>query len=328
MYKSFQFFLFLLSFNCFSQNFFNGVVSEDGSSLKISGAIVSIEGTSSSEITDEEGKFSIDINLPSKEYVVSISKNGYETKFILIEISGSRNISLDDIKLSLNSAEKKRRKKIAKKLEREEKNKTKLINKTLRLAKKEKDKRDKELERLKKSLSKNKSKNKKEVNFEDASISSPLNANLVSKYSELLGVSNNKITNLNLYEFIEKWEGIPYLLGGETSEGIDCSSFTQRLYTSVYDLYIERTAQKQFDSKLTDKFQGKEYLHEGDLIFFTGVNDKKNVVSHVGIYLQNGKFVHSTSYKRDTGTHGVKISDLNHPFWKKRFLAAGRRIQN
>lgn len=321
-------FLFLISFHCISQNLFHGIISEEGSSLKIAGAIVSIEGTSISKNTDKDGKFSINHKLPSKEYIVTIEKEGYDMKFVLIEILESKDIFLDEIKLSLNSAEKKRRKKIARKLRKEKKKKNRLIKRTLLLARKEKEKRNKELERLKKSLHKTRSKKKKKVNFEDTFISPELNSNLLIKYSELLGVTSDKITNFKLYEFIAKWEGIPYLLGGETTEGIDCSSFTQRLYTSVYDLYIERTAQKQFNSKLTDKFQGREFLHEGDLIFFTRVNNKKNIVNHVGIYLQNGKFVHSTSFKRDTGTNGVKISDLNHPFWKKRFLAAGRRIQN
>ena len=327
MYKSISLFLFLLiSIDCFSQNLISGVVTEDGTSKNLSGVIVTVEGTTNSEITDEEGKFSMEIDLPSAEYVVSVGKNGYKTEFVLVEVFESGDVRLDNVKLSLTSAEKKRRKKIAKELKKEEKKKKKEIEKILAKAKKESEKREKELKRLHKRLAKKNAKN--ESNFEENSIASPLNSDLVSKYAQLLGVSSHEITNLTLYDFIEEWFDTPYLLGGETSEGIDCSSFTQRLYTTVYDLYIERTAQKQYDSKLTDKFQGKEYLHEGDLIFFTGVNDKTNKISHVGIYLKNGRFVHATSHKKDTGTRGVKISNLDHPYWKKRFYAAGRRIRN
>lgn len=327
MRKSIPLLLILLtSLDCFSQSVVSGAVVENGSSQKLSGAIVSIEGTAVSEITDVEGKFSMDIDLPSAEYVVSVSKDGYKSEFILIEIFKSGDLILDRVELTLTSNEKKRRKKIAKALEKEEKKKNKEIEKVLRKAKREKDKREKELKRLQKRIDKKKS--KAHSKFENSSITSPENTDLVSKYAQLLGVSTLEITNLELYNFIEDWIGTPYLLGGETSEGIDCSSFSQRLYTTVFDLYIERTAQKQHDSKLTDKFQGKEYLHEGDLIFFTGVNDKSNVISHVGIYLKNGRFVHATPHKRDTGTRGVKISNLEDLYWKKRFYTAGRRIRN
>ncbi len=327
MRKSVLLLLFLLiSLDCFSQSVISGIVVENGSSQYLSEAIVTVEGTSVSEITDMEGKFSIDFDLPPAEYVLTVSKNGYKTEFFLIEFFQSGSVSVDQVKLTLTSSEKKRRKKIAKELKKEEKKKNKEIDKVLRKAKKEKDKREKELRRLQKRLAKKKSEN--QSRFENSVITSSQNTDLVNKYALLLGVASLEITNLKLYNFIEDWIGTPYLLGGETSEGIDCSSFSQRLYTRVYDLYIERTAQKQHDSKLTDKFQGKEYLHEGDLVFFKGVNDNSNDISHVGIYLKNERFVHATSHKRDTGTSGVKISNLEDQYWKKRFYTAGRRIRN
>jgi len=144
------------------------------------------------------------------------------------------------------------------------------------------------------------------------------------KYGKILNVKPDSITNIKLYTFIDEWMNRPYLLGGETKDGIDCSSFTQLLYINVYGLYVERTAEKQFKSKNTSKFKGQEFFKEGDLVFFQPGN-KERRVTHVGVYLKNGKFVNSTSFVKDTGGSGVKISSLQYPFWEKRYLAGGKR---
>ena len=147
----------------------------------------------------------------------------------------------------------------------------------------------------------------------------------LEKYAGILGVNVNDLSNEDLYEFIDNWLGTPYLMGGETKNSIDCSSFSQRLYINAYDkMYLERTAQKQFNSEFTELFAGKKYLSEGDLIFFG--KDRYNI-SHVGVYLRNDRFVHSTSATVD-GPSGVKISKLTDPYWSKKFLSAGRRSVN
>ncbi len=325
----FVFVFVFATFTTFSQNYFQGSVIEDDTANIVSNAIVTIEGTSYAETTDANGRFTINYNLPNGEHVVTITKKGYDTKYLLIDVAQGKKISIDGIRIVVNKKESKRRKKEAKIAAKLKKKDEKARKKKLEEAQKEKEKNEKELEKNKKKLQKKKGKNKKSpAEYEDVSIAAPINTELLKKYSALLNVPASSITNVQLYEFIDQWSGTTYKLGGETKEGIDCSSFTQRLYTSVYDLYIERTAEKQFNSKLTDKFQGQEFLHEGDLIFFEGVGENGAYISHVGVYLQNGKFVHATSHSSDTGTKGVKISDLNYSFWKQRFVAAGRRIGN
>lgn len=143
------------------------------------------------------------------------------------------------------------------------------------------------------------------------------------EYAKLLNVKPDSLQNIKLYTFIDQWMNTPYLLGGETKEGIDCSSFTQLLYTEVYNKYIERTAEKQFESEYMVKFRGKEFLEEGDFIFFQNLEEQ--VINHVGIYLKNNKFINSTSYKGGRYKGGVKIDDISNPFWEKRFVAGGRR---
>ncbi|WP_452219801.1 NlpC/P60 family protein [Lacinutrix salivirga] len=326
------FVLLFLTANVQSQNVFKGLVVEEDTSMNVTDAIVSIEGTALAKKTDANGAFNFSQNLPNGEHVVTIEKEGYVTKYLLIEVSAGKNVIMDNIKIEVTKDERKRREKALKEQKKQEKKAQKEKEKLLAKAKKEKEKRDKELEKKKKKLQKE-NKNKKEEEVIIAPIEeekeqitkAPEVTSIQIKYGMKLDVTPETLTNKKLYEFIQEWEGTDYLLGGETEAGIDCSSFTQRLYTAVYDKYIERTAEKQFDSELTNKFLGKEYLEEGDLIFFKGSGEFKNTISHVGVYLHNGKFVHATSYTKDNGIRGVKISELDNSFWKKRFVAGGKR---
>jgi len=145
------------------------------------------------------------------------------------------------------------------------------------------------------------------------------------KFGKLLDVPPLTIENIKLYTFIEKWLGKPYKSGGETADGIDDAAFTQLLFGKVYDDYIERTAEKQFYSEQTDEFKIRAYLKEGDLIFFMKSKAEPNVIQHVGVYLKNNQFIHSTSFKGNSNT-GVKISSLETPYWNTYYLAGGRRI--
>lgn len=131
------------------------------------------------------------------------------------------------------------------------------------------------------------------------------------KYSILLDVEVEKITNLELYALIDEWMGTPYRIGGFTKRGIDCSGFAQNLVGAIYGLYMTRTAHEQYAQCSPIS---KEELQEGDLVFFnTGRG-----ISHVGVYLHNDKFVHAST------SSGVIISDLKEAYWSKRFRGAGR----
>jgi hypothetical protein len=130
------------------------------------------------------------------------------------------------------------------------------------------------------------------------------------KYAQLLDLEVEMIQNLPLFGLIDEWMGTRYKLGGNTRDGIDCSAFMQVLYSSLYSQSIPRTAREQFDfSRRISRIE----LKEGDLVFFNTIGG----VSHVGMYLQNNKFVHASS-------SGVTISDLYDDYWLKRFVGVGR----
>lgn len=136
---------------------------------------------------------------------------------------------------------------------------------------------------------------------------------MFSKYARLLGVSLQAIYDTSLYDFIERWWGTPYRYGGDSHNGIDCSAFVQALYAAVFHVTdLPRTAIEQYDS--VKKIKHKDRLQEGDLVFFH-VHTRR--ISHVGIYLQNNKFVHASL------TQGITISDLTDPYWHRYYVCGG-----
>jgi len=128
-------------------------------------------------------------------------------------------------------------------------------------------------------------------------------------------IREGKKHNISLYSFIEDWYGTPYRFGGDTRTGIDCSAFTRQLYSDVYSLSIVRTSGEQFSQ--VEPLE-PEQLKEGDLVFFK-IHSKR--ISHVGVYLYDGKFVHASV------SQGVVISDLGDAYWT-RFYAGGGRIKH
>ena len=131
------------------------------------------------------------------------------------------------------------------------------------------------------------------------------------KYAVLLSTPAEEVKNTKMFEFIDDWYGTPYRLGGTTKKGVDCSAFSQFLFASVYALSIPRTAREQYS--LTNRISRTE-LKEGDLIFF----NTRGGVSHVGVYLQNNKFVHAST------SGGVMISDIFDEYWARKFVGVGR----
>jgi len=135
-------------------------------------------------------------------------------------------------------------------------------------------------------------------------------SSLQLKYSQLLNTDAEQIQNLALYQAIDDWYGTRYKLGGTTKTGIDCSAFVQTIFSSAFGIALPRMARDQY--KTTRRISRTE-LHEGDLLFF----NTRGGISHVGIYLQNNKFVHAS-------VSGVMISDMFEPYYVKHFISAGR----
>lgn len=135
--------------------------------------------------------------------------------------------------------------------------------------------------------------------------------NVADKYAAILGVDPGAIQNGRLYEFIDDWMGTPYKFGGQDKSGIDCSGLVQLLEQQVYNVNIPRSTSQQV---LVIKRKFEEQLQEGDLVFFDYEGRK---FGHVGVYLQNGYYVHASTSK------GVMISKLHDPYTYKYFSRCG-----
>lgn len=134
------------------------------------------------------------------------------------------------------------------------------------------------------------------------------------KYAQILNRDVEFVNNLSLYNFIEDWWATRYRYGGTSRRGIDCSSYTGKLLSEVYGFSVPRTAREQYR---TSTRVNRMDLQEGDLVFF----NTRGGVSHVGIYLGDGYFTHSSSSK------GVTISNLNEIYYSKKYIGAGRVVQ-
>lgn len=136
------------------------------------------------------------------------------------------------------------------------------------------------------------------------------------KYAMIMDREVESIHNLELYNFINEWWAIRYRYGGSDQNGIDCSSFTEKLISKVYGFTVPRTSKDQF--LLCNKVATSN-LVEGDLVFFnTRSTRRRKGISHVGLYLGNNYFVHSSVQD------GVTISSLTDEYYSNKFISGGR----
>ena len=108
--------------------------------------------------------------------------------------------------------------------------------------------------------------------------------------------------------------GVPYKRGGNTVEtGFDCSGFVRAIYEQSVGLLLPRRAEQQ--AAATQRID-KNDLQPGDLVFF---NTMRRAFSHVGIYVGDGKFIHSPKPGAE-----VRVESMGVSYWQRRFDGARR----
>ena len=114
-----------------------------------------------------------------------------------------------------------------------------------------------------------------------------------------------------LYSQLKEWRRTKYKLGGLTKKGIDCSGLVYVTFRTKFGIKLPRTTEFQVKvGKGINKYQ----LRPGDLVFFkTGVFTR-----HVGIYIENNKFIHASTSK------GVTLSSLDNYYWSKKYWKSVR----
>lgn len=111
-----------------------------------------------------------------------------------------------------------------------------------------------------------------------------------------------------------KWLGTKYKYAGETKRGTDCSGMVMSIYRDIAGIKLPRSSREQQSFCRSIKVSE---LAPGDLIFFSG-SAKGGKVSHVGMYIGDGDFIHASS------SQGVIVSNLNQSYYSRHFHSAGR----
>ena len=137
----------------------------------------------------------------------------------------------------------------------------------------------------------------------------------------------------NVINYALKLQGIPYVWGGNSLEGFDCSAFVGYVYLNSVNIDLPRTSKEMYKKvKLIDPKEKEP----GDLIFFC---DDKGTINHVGIYCGvyrnkknpktrfEGKRIFISAISDGPRT-GVQVELVDATYWKKHFVGYGRLLQS
>ncbi|KAB7707441.1 hypothetical protein F9802_06725 [Bacillus aerolatus] len=120
----------------------------------------------------------------------------------------------------------------------------------------------------------------------------------------------------SMIDFGKKFMGVPYVWGGTTPRGFDCSGFTQYVYKNE-GVSIPRTTDQQYKIGTS---VSKSELVPGDLIFYK--NTYRQGISHVGIYAGNNMVLNATSSK------GIALVSMNDSYWGPKYAGAKRVVEH
>lgn len=108
-----------------------------------------------------------------------------------------------------------------------------------------------------------------------------------------------------------EWVGTPYVLGGSSPNGIDCSAFTKIVFEDYFDTTIPRHTSEQLQAGNGVR---RNFIQPGDLVFFRTARG----VLHVGIAMDGDRFIHASV------SSGVMISSLRERYWATRYIGSRR----
>jgi len=134
----------------------------------------------------------------------------------------------------------------------------------------------------------------------------PAKVELAPGFPSQVDLRDTEVVIRRLHDQYYEWKSVKYRLGGLTKKGVDCSGFVYLTYLSKFGIKVPKTTKLQL--KAGNQISQKR-LSAGDLVFFrTGYSTR-----HVGIYLENRRFVHVSEKK------GVMISSLDDAYWSKKY---------
>lgn len=144
-------------------------------------------------------------------------------------------------------------------------------------------------------------------------LSEPVDSAFYRRHARKLGLKLDYSEDKDLLATVTAWLGTPYSFGSSSKKGTDCSGFVTSIYSDVYGIDLSRSSRSMFDDVTRIR---KDSVRTGDLVFFR--RGPKQPIFHVGIYLNDNKFIHSAT------NGGVMVSSLKEPYYRNYYYAAGR----
>ena len=129
-----------------------------------------------------------------------------------------------------------------------------------------------------------------------------------------LGGGNPTVTGSQIVATARRYIGVPYVWGGNTPSGFDCSGYVKYVF-NLHGITLPRTSKEQWTVGTS---VSRSDLRPGDQVFFA--NTYTTGISHLGIYVGNNQFIHASS------SNGVIISSLDNTYWAPRYHGAKRIV--
>jgi cell wall-associated NlpC family hydrolase len=129
-------------------------------------------------------------------------------------------------------------------------------------------------------------------------------------------------TRFRAISTINTWLGTPYKYAGRSRKGIDCSNFTSVILSEFIGKRFPAGADVQ--SKMFEPIRKIEDLQFGDIMFFSSSAHSNGRIGHSAIYIGNGLFAHSSSYKK----RGVIYQHITDSKYSERFQFGGRLLKS
>lgn len=134
------------------------------------------------------------------------------------------------------------------------------------------------------------------------------------RYSDYEGTAAAMDVTEAMIAYARTWLGTPYVYGGSSKAGTDCSGFTMAVFGEV-GYSLSHGARSQYNAAEHVSVAERQ---RGDLVFFTSPGESG--ITHVGIYLGNGAFIHASC------SQGVTIDNINNAYYSACYYGAGRII--